>query len=695
MPEPDKNTIKTKYDEYNNYLTSSIRGNDTAGNKAKNLKNLQYYLKKLNKEIARCYERDLRNQYMPIGRDRLKKMKSLYKLCDYYASKAEKKVRDKKLTGTLVSQLHKILKEDEAYVNCLSENDVFPEKFRRNVVALESKKLGHVGVTMNTRNPITYIDENKNKVFGFFTETSANDSVKEEEINKFRKIKADLQGKIKDSNFQGSKKTLRKQLNDMIDAWEADADKNRAMICDKAGIGHACNITDRNCAMTQIANLLGLNRLLAASHSMTVYDTEGRERKGVFMETGKGIRYDNLCEIPRFQDALQQMTRGKKAQLKLSSPTLKKDLADMQILDFICGNIDRHQENMTYIFDNDPMSPKLIGIQGIDNDLSMGTINPTDKGNSRLPALKYMYVISESLAAKIKAMKKEDLEYVLKGLALTEEEIAAAWKRTTEVKTRLKTAHKLTSEDRTLSDEYITIVPEGGYECIGFDNLCTPKNCPPNYYNNMLKIPELLYQKTGQIDPDEVFDMDGADKVDKVITVGGIGYATARLTRFAFSKEVIAKNKVSIEKFRDDFMELARNSKTNKIEIEGVRTSFYKNVLGAVDKLAQWYESYDEYTTDKNELKKLYEDAARACQEYIQEHNPHSAMGKKRQKAVTEILEFVGTQGIMINEYHEYIDKKLEGTGRGLEDNAGPDDIQTGAMNESQRSSLSSQINML
>lgn len=653
---------QTQYNEYNKYLNSSIRGNSSSGAKVKQLKNLQYYLEKLNKEITKCYEKDRNDKYRPIGTDRLKKIKNYYKLCDFYASKAEKEAKDQHLSGSFTSELHKILKEDEAYVSCLTQDDILPEKFRRNVVTVDSTNLHKVGNSMSARIPITFTDENGQKVSGFFTETSSNNTVDKETYSRHRRETDEIEAKLAKDRDNPD---LKAQYEAKVHERESNPGLTQAVACGRAGIKLENNITDRNCAMSKIANLLGLDRLLANSHSMTVYDEKGNEKKGVFMATSTGVTYENLNHIPYINQSLE---RNLLKEFHIGNSDFRKDLADLQILDFICGNIDRHYKNMTYIFDytsgSNPI-PFLAGIQGIDNDLSMGIINPIDKGISNLPALKNIQVISESLATKITNMKQEDLEYVLKGLDLTADEITAAWQRTQAIKDRLTTAERYT--DGSLSRSNITIVPDTAFFKIPRDRL------NKGYFKTIKGLHNRL-QKDFNEDTSIRQQITNGEYKDKPVPAfnlnyneNPVSYTEAKLTQLYFSDAVISKNKASVETFKTRLEDLARNSKTGEVEIEtehSKRTAYYKNVYRAIKDLENWYANYDAAKpTNKQDLKDLFEKTAAVCMDYISEHNPHSAIGKQRQKAMTDILEFIGTQGIMINEYHDYVDKKLSKAG--------------------------------
>ena len=57
-----------------------------------------------------------------------------------------------------------------------------------------------------------------------------------------------------------------------------------------------------------------------------------------------------------------------------NSPFLKKDIANLQILDWLCGNPDRHFHNIFYKFDE---AGNVTGVVGIDNDLSFEVLRIT------------------------------------------------------------------------------------------------------------------------------------------------------------------------------------------------------------------------------------------------------------------------------------------------------------------------------
>lgn len=114
-----------------------------------------------------------------------------------------------------------------------------------------------------------------------------------------------------------------------------------------------------------------------------------------------------------------------------------KSLADLQILDFICGNTDRHMKNIAYQFD--PVTGKLTGVQGYDNDTAFGDLIPEkDEYYGHMTRLRDMYFVSESMYKRLEALTPETLKFSLRGFGLTERELEAAGKRLTMVKEKIK-----------------------------------------------------------------------------------------------------------------------------------------------------------------------------------------------------------------------------------------------------------------
>ena len=194
-------------------------------------------------------------------------------------------------------------------------------------------------------------------------------------------------------------------------------------------------LDNRNSAMSAVADLLGAGSLLARSSNMRFIDERGEVTEGTFMDYGKGLdlvedefSIDHLNNHPLDNDAAYNHAL--------------KSIADLQILDALCLNVDRHQGNVMYRVD-----PKgnFFGLQGIDNDSSFG---PRDLN---VDDVMDMRVISRSMAEKIKSLTPEMLKFTLRGRGLNEDEIKAAGNRLNTIKEGIEHGMLAVVEDKEFS----------------------------------------------------------------------------------------------------------------------------------------------------------------------------------------------------------------------------------------------------
>ncbi len=194
------------------------------------------------------------------------------------------------------------------------------------------------------------------------------------------------------------------------------------------GQGAETNINLRNNAMSDYAALLGIPDSVARSVSMTLI-RDDMTTQGSFMENAQGESYDSFMSSSDYEDKRFVITG-----------TAMKEMSNLQVLDYLCANIDRHKRNMFYKFDNsDPDEIRLIGVQGIDNDASFGTIEHKGKGlYDRMSKLEDIRVIDDDLARKILAADDSSIEQKIRLAGLSEEEMRAARERLTSLRERIK-----------------------------------------------------------------------------------------------------------------------------------------------------------------------------------------------------------------------------------------------------------------
>ena len=236
-----------------------------------------------------------------------------------------------------------------------------------------------------------------------------------------------------------------------------------------AGMGTEETLELRNIAMSKVADLMGASPLLAKTELAQIADANGKKQSGIFMYKAVGMDLNENKITKEFADKIDKISEGMKVQQMADefcdSPQLKQQTSMLAMLDYVCGQIDRHPGNVFYQFD--PKSGKITGIQGIDNDLAFGRIgtmnNPegndalvvegADKSrlysgvskmkgvggridNANMTELGGFKVIDEAQAKRILAITPEHIENSLKGM-LKPDEIAAAQVRFGELQKRI------------------------------------------------------------------------------------------------------------------------------------------------------------------------------------------------------------------------------------------------------------------
>jgi len=198
----------------------------------------------------------------------------------------------------------------------------------------------------------------------------------------------------------------------------------------------------RNVATTRMAEALGLGHLVSHSEKMTVHK-DGQILEGCFMEFAKGVDLRNTKSVDDLYK-ISQIDFKRNASYSQAESSL-------EILDYICGQTDRHVGNMFYQLSEPDEAGKrnIIGLQAIDNDAAFGA-----KGHFNAEHqvdFDSIFFIDKDLAENVKNIKQEDLECVL-GDLLSKEEIQGVVARIENVKKRMETTMvPLDKEDWELS----------------------------------------------------------------------------------------------------------------------------------------------------------------------------------------------------------------------------------------------------
>ncbi len=350
--------------------------------------------------------------------------------------------------------------------------DDFLDKARSAPVKLPAGQVKTVGSNLSTRQVLTYLDDQGEKKTVLFTpEKKVN--VVEEARNMLKTAAKNISGRdnksiimnLMDKYFEEKKveKPKRQDVVDFICTFrnaEGDPDPRKLEnlvnklypenLISSRSIKKACEATkpvfyqiasnhgvakmseevridNRNAAMSTVAELLGVPGLVAKSRTTTIIGPDHTKIKGTMMEKAEGWDMSNLP--PEAEKTGLSAGEGPQKARYI------RDAADLQILDYICGNTDRHASNFTMKMEKG----KLIGIQGFDNDCSFGTLVPQgDNGRlGQTPGPEKMLVISHEMADRVTALTPETLKFSLRGYGLSEEELEAAGKRLTQVREKV------------------------------------------------------------------------------------------------------------------------------------------------------------------------------------------------------------------------------------------------------------------
>lgn len=210
-----------------------------------------------------------------------------------------------------------------------------------------------------------------------------------------------------------------------IEQLQKTIDDGEIIVNGDAKMPEGADITMRNVAMSRVADYFGVPEVIARSRPMKM-KIGNQVVEGVFMEKAEGIDLSKSASSPDYVDRNpMDGTDGEGL----------RQAADLQVLDFICGNIDRHRNNMFYKFDK---NGKFAGVQGIDNDCCFGKFFPMGRQN-HLVGIGDLQMISEEMSRKIMNTTEEQLRMLLHGM-IEEEAIDAACFRLQQVQQKIRLA---------------------------------------------------------------------------------------------------------------------------------------------------------------------------------------------------------------------------------------------------------------
>ena len=264
------------------------------------------------------------------------------------------------------------------------------------------------------------------------------------------------------------------EFTEAVDSYllsKAEID-GRNKLCKKMGIRPGEPLESRAAAMTAVAEALGVGSLVAATRPVTVTQN-GKSCTGYFTEKGKGTDCRNIPDY----DPLLNSNRA-----SLVPKAAVRDMAALQVLDFICGTANRNKDNLRFQTGNVSNTAALLGIQAVDNGMCfMGCPMGTDLGGNR--KLSDLKTIPKSMADRVMALDGEALTGILQQFKLPKNQIDFAVNRLNAVQDRIQKGLEYfrDKEITATSDKYIHVLSDEAYERVSnnieFVNEMPVKQC--------------------------------------------------------------------------------------------------------------------------------------------------------------------------------------------------------------------------
>lgn len=465
----------------------------------------------------------------------------------------------KKSGKTLIS-LNRLLRQDTALLNTFSSDEFvsLPElMYRSGVKTYDAKDVVQkkVGGNQSSRIPMKLTDSDGKTIEGFFTENTIYDPFTEFEkavkevstlvendypenvLTRFNAFTDDTIQKKAGKRFEyirdrhpdtkekmdfayvvkhydvyslpnlleGLSESETKQFLDALKKLTKEFSKHYSLqdsINQSREMSYGANIDRRNSAMSDVASLLGIRHLIAESEDVRIIDSDGKEHTGTFMEMADGVPIDSV----RFTNEKQFTGQA------------KKDLSDLQILDYLCFNVDRHSGNLFYKQDD---ANRITGIIGIDNDASFGKKEEFENVSfNRLTNISSIKYISKDLSEKLLNLDKATYRAALESRGIPAEEIAAFGARLEDCQELAKTALRNLDDinnEHLEEDDFAVALSDKIFAKIKMDDFVKEEQLEDNdrKYKNIFHRLKTYSNDLHEIPPKEFERIDMSDKEAK------------------------------------------------------------------------------------------------------------------------------------------------------------------------------------
>ena len=381
------------------------------------------------------------------------------------------------------------------------------------------------------------------------------------------------------------------------------------------------NVPNRNVGVSRIADFMGMGELVARAVRTTIRDKDGVERTGVFQEAAQG---SDLHHVKK-NDPLLEIGKNPKM---LDDPSVLKKIADLQLLDYICGNNDRHEGNVMFDVREVNGEMKIVGLKAIDNDRALGTIDKNSAAKEGyITPPEMMGVISASAYGALDALDKNELSMSLRDLGISNEEIEFAIKRIGDVK-------------KAVQDKKLTVLEDHEFANYKFEDLGKSWTVKANgmtfHKDNLFRILSIVPQKVADMEP-----VSGEKDVQ---------YNTAKAEEGRYERVNTELNVYlsDLTAQKAELMKISENLKSadHWYHVDGATFKWMKtsleNAVSGIKALEKTYAGNERAAITAEEAEKmeaLFRQMRLSSAKYISEHpSPGHPLGQARRRAADSLV---------------------------------------------------------
>jgi len=461
------NYFKDAIDKSNKYLNSSF--DDEKNEEARNLK--KRINEQLHEEFLSKYYVDFKNvniesentffdEMEKVGSKRVGSISNsnIYTEGFFQKDKLTVDYDNEKVSGTFIYKTD--YDADKAIDSLIKEYSQKYPQYKEYFIALNDmdrlKELSNIKNEEIVKN---------NQVINFFN----NKELKVKEIPHFDEYKNELEFLNANASFITKIRSVVEEIN----TYSIDLNLKKGTNLDK-----------RNVAFFTIAKALDHKEVTAEARSVSIEKTiDGKTvyQEGTFIEDVKG-KMINEFDI---KDEVHTLSID-----SWDTVEAKKSLANLQIMDYICGN----KRSMNDIkFEFDPNTHKLVGVKGVNNEKSFFTpkefksLNKEDEVD--YSDIKNLKVIDEDMATKISSLEEATFKAFLVGNGLNKNEVRAAWERVEKLQELVKKLNVIEDKEdinEKLKDSDLVIVSNEAWKNLSLKALANNDKTNENIFDKTL-----------------------------------------------------------------------------------------------------------------------------------------------------------------------------------------------------------------